>query len=767
MRMEKSATILRRVLRSNFAVALLASILTITWLSSHWTNDYEEIPTFAYSLGQTDRNTFRALGNYAGGEFSLAGVALYDAKQGLGVRLPTQGAWAQNPLGFLRHFLDIESIILIRLFMSLFQTVWVVSFTIATFGGKANHARRIIASSIIAAIAPSLVGHTDWSSAVVFNWSCIALFASLIAREHSGISKDYEAVLDLVIGIATINLVTEHPGWIPMAMVFLGSTIAIVLFQRTPRPNVAMLIAGSRRASWIVAILGAATANLLVVYVDFRAALGGLPSSSFAQGLGAGSEAGYLGFSRGALPWQLEYLLTQAMVNTFLPVLWLFRPELSQFEIVYQLLNTHSARNAFLALAALPLLLFIRRSNSYTATLRTTRAALLALIATFAYAVFQDIGVIPPLMKTSGSWIVSRGVAGSVAVLLCIVLGQNFSRQNRIIKVSASLGLSLSLLLALFNFGVLNPVRIDKNQGFSSLLDSRTKLSIKERSNAVAPTVSDLKSRSTRRLLFVESDDLTPLELARYNFTVVAPLFPKVRSTRPLADLPANVGLYYARNFDLSNEQYAQRVLDFLNIDTLGVQIEEFGSCEESQYEGLVLRCIGEVTFTDRFATYSLESFSSFTLDRLITTPSSCAILEFTCPTFERAVAHQARKEPRLKLCEDSCLIEFDFDIDVSHTARWLLVPMRYDTALRIQDPVTGKEVAAVNSGGFVAVSTRDLKPMGTLQILVRPDKYMIARAILSHANVLILMLLVIRVIRPTLFGLDLGWSRHRKARRP
>lgn len=736
-------------------------------MSSHWTTDYEEMPTFAYSLGQTDRNTFRALGNYAGGEFSLAGVALYDANQGLGVRLPTQGAWSQNPLGFLRHFLDIESIILIRLFTSLFVTVWVVSFTIATFGGKASLARRIIASSIIAAIAPSLVGHTDWSGAVVFNWSCIALFASLIARERSRVLNDHDAVLNLVIGITTINLITEHPGWIPMALVFLGLTIAMLVVQQSPRSNAELLLARSRHTASLVGILGAVSANLSVAYLDLWSALGELPSSFSAQGLGLGSEAGYLGFTRGALPWQLEYILAQIVACTFLPLLWLFRPELSQIEVVYQLLNIYPTRNAYLALAAIPLLLLIRRSNSEPATLRMARAALVALIATFAYAVFQDIGIIPHFMETSGAWIVSRGVAGSVVVLLCVVLGQNFSRRNRIIKVTASLGLSLSLLLALFNFGILNSLRIDKYQSYSSLLDSRPRLGIKERSNEVALTVSDLKSRSVRRLLFVESDDLTPLELARYNFTVVAPLFPKVRSTKPLADLPANVGLYYARNFDLSNEQYARRVLDFLNIDMLGVRIEEFGSCEELQYEGLALRCIGELSFRDRFATYAFQGFSSFTHDGLITTPGSCAILDFTCPTFERAVAHQARKEPRLKLCEDSCLMEFDFDIDVSHPDRWLLVPIRYDTALRIQDPITEKEVVAVNSGGFVAVSTRDLKPMGTLRILVRPDEYMIARAILSYANALIVVLLVIRVICPPLFGSDSGWSRHRKKRKP
>jgi hypothetical protein len=255
-------------------------------MSSHWTTDYEEMPTFAYSLGQTDRNTFRALGNYAGGEFSLAGVALYDANQGLGVRLPTQGAWSQNPLGFLRHFLDIESIILIRLFTSLFVTVWVVSFTIATFGGKASLARRIIASSIIAAIAPSLVGHTDWSGAVVFNWSCIALFASLIARERSRVLNDHDAVLNLVIGISTINLITEHPGWIPMALVFLGLTIAMLLVQQSPRSNAELLLARSRHTAWLVGILGAVSANLSVAYLDLWSALGELPSSFSAQGLG-------------------------------------------------------------------------------------------------------------------------------------------------------------------------------------------------------------------------------------------------------------------------------------------------------------------------------------------------------------------------------------------------------------------------------------------------------------------------------------------------
>jgi hypothetical protein len=736
-------------------------------MSSHWTTDYEEMPTFAYSLGQTDRNTFRALGNYAGGEFSLAGVALYDANQGLGVRLPTQGAWSQNPLGFLRHFLDIESIILIRLFTSLFVTVWVVSFTIATFGGKASLARRIIASSIIAAIAPSLVGHTDWSGAVVFNWSCIALFASLIARERSRVLNDHDAVLNLVIGISTINLITEHPGWIPMALVFLGLTIAMLLVQQSPRSNAELLLARSRHTAWLVGILGAVSANLSVAYLDLWSALGELPSSFSAQGLGLGSEAGYLGFTRGALPWQLEYILAQIVACTFLSLLWLFRPQLSQFEVFYQLFNIYPARNAYLALSALPLLLLVRRSNSEPATLRMARAALVALIATFAYAVFQDIGIIPHFMETSGAWIVSRGVAGSVVVLLCVVLGQNFSSKNRVIKVTASLGLSLSMLLALFNFGVLNPLRVDKNRSFSSFLDSRPEVDIRERSKKLAPIISNPKLRPAQRLLFVGSEDLTPMELARYNFTVVAPLFPKVRSAKPLAELPANVGLYYARNFELSNEQYARRVLDFLNIDTLGVRIEELGSCDESQYEKLALRCTGEVTFTDRFATFALDRFSSFTLDEPITTPSSCAILEFTCPTFERAVAHQARKEPRLKLCEDSCLMEFEFDVDVNHPDSWLLVPIRYDTALRIQDPVTEKEIASVNRGGFVAVSIRDLKPTGTLHILVRPDKHMIARAILSYANVLIVVLLVIKVIRPMLFGSVLGGSRHHKTRKP
>jgi hypothetical protein len=743
--------ILRQAIKSHFAFALLISLPTIIWLSSHWTTDYEEMPTFAYSLGRTNDSSFWAWENYEGGEYSLFGVALYDVKQGIGVRLPTQGAWAQNPLGLLRHFLDIESIILIRLFTSLFATIWIVSFTIATIGGKASLARRIFASSIIAATAPFFIGYTDWTSAVVFNWSCIALFTSLIANEHLRDAKNTEAVLNLAIGISIVNLVTEHPGWIPMALVFLGFTLVSLLVYRAPRPKGALLALRSLRASrFIVGLLGIATANLLVIYLDLRNALGELPASYFTQGLGAGREAGYLGFSRGALPWQLEYILGQAINVAFLPLLWLFEPELSRFEVFYQLLNIPPARRAYLALAALPLLLLLRKSNSDPAILRTTRAALAALVATFAYAVFQDIDFIPNFTKTSGTWIVSRAVAGSVAVLLCILLGHRFSERNRIIKTTVTFCLFLSLLLSLFAVGTISPQRTDHSRSFSSLLNSKPKLAIRDRQKKVAPIVSKLKSLSAQRLAFVGSDDLTPMELLKNNFTVVAPLFPKIRSSVPLAILPSNTGLYFARDFDLSQEQYSQRVIDFLNIDTLGVRSEELKICDESRHKELRLKCAGVIEFEDLFAAYSFEGFSTFTQDELITTSPPCALLDFTCPAFEAAVANQSRRNPRLRLCENSCLMEFDFDIDTNRHDKWLLIPLRYDNALQVQDSSNGNQVATVNIGGFIAVSTQNLARTGTLRMLVNPDGYMIARVFLLYGNFMFLTLLVIMVVCAT-----------------
>lgn len=729
---EKLQQVFRQGLWSHTLLAFAGSILTSTWLAFHWTTDYEEIPTFAYSLGRTGDTSFGVGGTYKSGEYSLFGIALYDLKQGVGVRLPTQGAWSQNPLGFLRNFLYIDSIILIRLFISLFATIWIVSFTISMFGGRANLIRRIFASLVIAAIAPIFIGHTDWTTAVIFNWSIIAIFACIVIHVQLRDSKDHAMVPRLVLGVSTITFVTEHPGWIPMALVFLASSVAFFRFFQTPRAGSPMKKSELRSDSRFTCLfLVVGLANLLIFYLDLQSSLHGLPSSYLAQGLGSGSDSGFLGFARGLLPWQLEYLLVQAIGVALMPFLRLFQPEVSRSEIFFQFLNGSWYRIPFLPLTALPLLFLVRHSNSEARIVRLTRAALVSLLVTFLYAFLQDIDIVPTFAKTSGTWIVSRGVAASIVVALCIILAQKFVARSRVIKAIVFLTLSQSLLLSIFAFT--NP---------------RTSAQIDSRRRNVASTVSRLQSTSAQRLAFVGSEDLTPLELTRYDFTVITPLFPKIRSVSPLGFSEATVGLYTATNFDLSQGEYPERVLDFLNVDTVGSRVENFETCEESGQRELWLSCQGDLQFTDLFQVSTLRHFSTFSLEQPSRSRAPCAIFDLNCPSLMEASKGHARMEPRLRLCENSCLAEFDFHLDSEQSGEWLLLPLRFDEVLRVYDSASNRRIAATSSGGFIAVSTEELGLAGTLRILVSPDAHMIARVAASYANLILVASLVIQAAR-------------------
>lgn len=720
---------IQRILRTHLTFAVLVASFTITWLARHWTTDYEETPTIAYSLGKAGENTIGVGEEYRQGEFSWFGIAHYDLKQGLGVRLPTQGSWSQNPLGFLRHLIGLESLVLARLYISLVVTVWIVSFCITKFAGSFVLARRVGASIIIASIAPSFfgdaaIGYMDWSSAVVFNWSVIAIFTSLITTFHLRNTGGIFVGVKLVAGVSTLNLITEHPGWLPMATVFLGSSwLVLMAYQKFKL----------RLTTFSVGLSAIAIVNPIVIYLDIRNSIKGVPQSAISQGLTPGTlaaDSGYLGFAKGALPWEIEYVLAQVLRLSLMPLLSLMQPLISRTDAGWNLLNDIPSRRAFLGLSALVLVIFIHGWRSDRTVFRISYAALIALAVTFAYAICQDLNLIPTSTKTSGSWLVSRGVAGSACVLLLVLLGRRPSKFNRTVRAIIAFNISLFLISALSLFGIIPAI----NNSVLSVHPSTPERVIGWRNKELESTILSLKLLSAKSLMFVGSSDITPMELLKSDFSVVAPLFPKVRPVAPIATVPNLVGLYTAPNFDL-RDQYFRRVLNFLNIDTVGVRTEDELTCSGARDNELRLSCKGTIRFDDSFDVYRTKTFSTFTSRGVELKSVSCALLETNCPVFEKAVENLARQRPRLSLCKDSCLAQFEYEIDDNNDDEWLLLPIRYDSTLRIRSLRLGNSVRATNNGGFVSVSTQDVERTGTLEVTVAPDSLMIARTILAYLN--------------------------------
>lgn len=212
--------------KTAFWFSLLFVIFQATW----GTADIENSPKFDRAFAS--RYSGPKVGDMAvtNGIGSYWGVPVFDATQGFGYRLPTQGSLGQSPFVFLRWFASVELIQLIYLGFAIFLCSWTIGnycrdhvkhhYRWAVLLLHATILGPLILLSVVNEWQISAVGFCSRTILVIF----VFHLSKLETQRESIIS---EAQLSTVVATAFFLIVVGHPGEWSLAL----PPLILILFK--------------------------------------------------------------------------------------------------------------------------------------------------------------------------------------------------------------------------------------------------------------------------------------------------------------------------------------------------------------------------------------------------------------------------------------------------------------------------------------------------------------------------------------------------------
>jgi hypothetical protein len=723
----------------------------VGYVAFYGSADVEESANSAFSAGiwSHSPNSTRGLS----GTHDLFGVPIYDTVQGTGDRLPYQAAWGQSITWPLRFVIGWEYYALLRTLFFAIPAIYIGMTVLKSWLPRASLRTLFFTALLTNSSLGIYMRWNDWSDHYVQTLGVCAVCFLLMHKwfhDESNETTPPSALMSvLCLFIGSNGVLTGHPGFWPIAAVVPTAIGLSFLSSRIFRRRLARLIIAERR----LFLLGSA-AHLLtfgVIVLDlFRELQGevwGERRLSRTQGLF--SEFAFQGVfglrPDGFLPEPIRRAVSVLLASTVLPVFvlldsWL--PRIARVSDYAEL--TRLEFGGLLIFLCLLRPFFSKLEPSLQAV--TVRLAC-SQVAIWLYVILATLDLLPTALAPSGAWLVIP-ILLAINGLLSVIIFKSTRSSARLQRSLAGGNLAIIAVWCLFQFGALS-----LGTGFQT--PEKIPTWFTDRDEIVTSTGFAAGDSASTRVMLAASLERRPLmNLISLGVPVVSPADPKIRTQNHLVD-----GFAFNYSIDPPSlwkmyDDYADRLLDFLQITDLVIQRQVEGQFMYSHVSDLWDRYPEQsvVKLPNRSENGEVENeevqvlrrheFSAFVLQRSIASEvEPCPHLKQTCELLAKSTKLDTTSHPKLRRCTEKCL--WQFDAPTVRADNVLLLPITYDDSLSAQIE-SGEQIETMDVGGFLAVSSGNGFNANRLSIRLNPDQIMFARVSVSYLNLLTFLTLVV-----------------------
>jgi hypothetical protein len=734
---------------------LFFAVLSCVLFSSHFGTDYEEIPTISYSVGSPASRLIPPLDTDAG-LYRLMGSPLYDFRQGLGTRLPTQGNWALSPSVYLGGFLNIKQFTLFHIFLSTFCMAIAGSLCLWTYQVRQQMLRQIVFFVVGLGFVSIFARSTDWSTVIRVNASIVTVVCLLLIKLRSNQWREFStgyplqplpSVVTRLLAVYGIgDLILQHPGALPMASVIIGSCFLAMCWESNLKLSVSRFKISYKLYVCVTVVL----LNIVIIYIDFNNGLGGDFQSRVTDGLAIPNFLD--GFLGNILPAKIELGASVLVANAVLPLLLVPGLYLFPDSARLQAAVGNFDRSSFALFGALIVIAVLLRRRTYLSLNSLQRTILFTFTSTFLYIAVQDYRILPSELSTTSPWVQIHSLRLILCLALLIITGSAPSQKSRVLTMSMNLNLALAVLYALVVMGLVGPKSwiLSPQKSDSAAYNS---IFVESNLNSVSRLFREdgnfrfavIQGGTNDALNF---DSVRFLDIASTGTPLVFPVWTKARSTEPLFKNDVGIGRQEVTRERLDSQLLVdhERFWDFLNIRTLIVpstSISRPDSLEILTPKYIQVsqppEALGDLKILRR------QGFSTFFRRKeSLGHQHACILIGGDCEALSNSAQGPIRGEPRLRICSGGCLATFDFDISAGVTQAWILLPIRYDPVIQALDSKSFAYLETRDAGGLLEVKLPEGISSGSFKIQIQPDLLMILRSIAPIVNLVAAVLIIV-----------------------
>lgn len=709
-------------------LALFFSLLFLAFYFFWGTADLENSLKFDRAFGS--RYAGIRIGDMAvsDGIGSFWGIPVFDATQGFGYRLPTQGSLGQTPFIFLRWFASVEVIQMTYLGTGLFLCSW-------TIGQFCREYQKDYFFGSMLLLHLALLGPLILFT-VVNEWQVTALgFCSrvtliifafhLIEKRRAEIVNYLDTPMCIASATAIFFIIVGHPGEWALALPIMVLVVLLLIERwhrsalKTPKHVFKALI--SPQLLIIYCSVFVSVLNVIDVFLETRRPV----SSSLRQ-------VQRFGITFEQLPrfssFENSRLLAESVVAfgmSFVgPVINLFVLTSGRYEYVSSLL---------LVLVVLEYFSRSNRVRKIQATSIRYGSALALLI--FLYYFLEILGVVPDSMQSSGSWLHAPQLL-LVTIMLWLSCAKTFPRKinssgkTKFFEKLTYACRRTALVLA-FGIIIVQPISLLKAtspQGMRNYEDSMSPAKIDLLSNFRSSDLNHAPESSANSDLY-----LAPSYVRAFESFPVLENEPKVRNSSTLILSPVfnqviNSSELGSSDFSLfRNFASLQKIVSYekTSIDPVSVLNGESSRLFDTNLGARV-----RVTTRNEFHTFSIAE------DELVEDNSRCPLLEISA-CIEKVAPHfsNPRSTPRWRLGTGQSIATYDWATD---SGAWgVVIPMDFDEALKVMDRESKSYVRTYSHYGLLVAKIPNGSDVGSFEIFVNADWLMRLRSVSSFFSLI------------------------------
>lgn len=728
-----------KVLNSSAGFAVLFSFSYLAFYHFWGTSDVEN--AFKFDRAFAARYSGVQFGDMAAkdGVASLWGIPIFDATQGFGYRLPTQGSLGQSPFVFLRWFASVEVIQMVYLGLALYLCSW----TIGKFCREQLVERSKFSSFVLhlTLLGPlilfTFVNEWQMTAAAYCSRAVLIIFVFYLARvQNSKVDGPLNLSVCSAAATAFFLIVVGHPGEWPLAFPSLMLILMLLVRRWKNRFSCARELSLQTFSSPPFVIVGCAVIVLLVNVADLFYEWTRPVSSSMRV-------VQRFGIEFNQLPTFAQFSKHQTLVETGVTLV------MASVGPVVNLFVKTSGRYEFVALSMLTVIVgrfAFRRSDADKDTLNLVSIGLLLA----AVIIFQYLGelfvIVPSFFQSSGAYLHAPQLLFVSVTLWCVNRQQIFrSTIDRFgVEFKERSGTVLGNVAVAIAFAglLIQPI---------SLLKLTSPQGISDYTSVIKQTESNLKAnyRTADFLYIPDRVDssyawLAPGYVRAFEGFPVIENEPKVRNASTLITNPVFNQVVYSP--DLGSAEFSL-FRDFASImNVLDVDSSKFDRNDLDAYQTSELIGSGSES---KVAVASQGAFHSFLVEQksLVEDESRCPLLEnASCIQRISDYISSPQSIPRWKLGKREVLATYDW---VNPIGAWgCLIPMDFDSALQVRDKKSGEVLSIYSHYGLLVVKLPEVESSGTFQIDVEPDWRMRARATASYLSLFCLVFASIKLVQ-------------------
>lgn len=747
-----------------FGAALVLSVTICLFVGHLGTSDVEDSLDSAFSIAGGGSQDFFSLGTRNVGISTFLGVPVFDALQGAGGRLPYQASWTQSPEWPLRYVLSNRSFTIFRVFLSSLILFLAAFSTLNSWRSRYSRVNQLFFGFLLCAPVGVYLKLNDWSDKYSLTAGIVGAVFLLLHRRNFEVQSDLGdiptmPILDRVVWFwSVVFIATGNPGYLPTALVAI-SPIIIMFFCSAPiRSNFIMWLRTNLR--YLLQIGVPALLVILVVAIELVAEATGASDWDTARSLhtqGFITDRTFVGVSSGYIPESIERIAGVLTAFVTLPVVRLLYDTVLPVVQPTMTLTGSFPRGEFGGgLVLFILILSCRRFARGSAERSFVRTVVFTEIMILSLAFVAANDILPSLVAPSAAWGFFP-ILLAINVLAAFVLQDNLRGQVGFVRATLWLNSAVTVIWVLMQLSLLTIYPVPS---FTIPPAEATQNVSSPELEAISYLLTDSRSRMALAAYQGEYSDKASLANAVLDLSkpVLAPAYQKTRNANNLVIHAPTQSKIPPINFAEFSLAEFDELMDFLEIQH--VLVEDPASDEVQALGGEILEFNRATKRGDVVTTATIQNreylvwvrthFTSAILNQNSAVNSDfCPLLEERCDVITKTLSTDSRSTPRLTLCRESCL--WQYQLDEVTEGQSVIIPVSFDGSLRVEG-ANKQRLTTRNVGGFLAVTPSSNEGFEIVRISSVPDARMFSRIFASYLYLFCFIWMIWCIAKPFLY---------------